>query len=121
MTWKLVNEEFITILKEKDKHEKMKENVKNISKKLEEEKEKTKNMRLNSVNSRTTSLQTCNFLKSIEDLHRYDDYYDFYEYYDDFFLIEYLNHQKKIIFFVCVCIKCLILTKKHIKITTWKQ
>ena len=50
------HEEFITILKEKDKYEKDKENVRNISKKLEEEKEKTKNMQLNSVNSRTTSL-----------------------------------------------------------------
>ena len=48
------HEEFITILKEKDKHEKMKENVRNISMKLE--KEKTANMRLNSVNSRKTSL-----------------------------------------------------------------
>ena len=48
------HEEFITILKEKDKHEKMKENVRNISVKLE--KEKTTNMRLNSVNSRKTSL-----------------------------------------------------------------
>ena len=36
------HEEFITILKEKDKYEKMKENVRNISKKLE--KEKTENM-----------------------------------------------------------------------------
>ena len=36
------HEEFITILKEKDKYEKMKENVRNISEKLEEEKEKTK-------------------------------------------------------------------------------
>ena len=50
------HEGFITILKEKDKYEKMKENVRNISKKLEEEKEKIKNMLLNSVNSRTTSL-----------------------------------------------------------------
>ena len=32
------HEEFTTILKEKDKYEKMKENVRNISKKLEEEK-----------------------------------------------------------------------------------
>ena len=32
------DEEFTTILKEKDKYEKMKENVRNISKKLEEEK-----------------------------------------------------------------------------------
>ena len=50
------HEEFITILKEKDKYEKMKENVRNISEKLEKEKEKTENIRLNSVNSRTTSL-----------------------------------------------------------------
>ena len=44
------NEEFITILKEKKKYEKMKENVKNASEKLEE---KAENMILNSVNSRT--------------------------------------------------------------------
>ena len=44
------HEEFITILKEKDKYEKMKENVRNISEKLEKEKQK------NSVNLRTTSL-----------------------------------------------------------------
>ena len=42
-------EEFITILKEKDKYVKMKENVRNVSKKLEEQAE---NMKLNSVNSR---------------------------------------------------------------------
>ena len=41
--------EFITILEEKDKYEKMKENVRNVSEKLEEKQE---NMRLNSVNSR---------------------------------------------------------------------
>ena len=40
------HEEFIAIFKEKDKYEKMKENVKNVS-------EKQENMRLNSVNSRT--------------------------------------------------------------------
>ena len=40
----------ITILKEKDKYEKMKENVRNVSKKVEEKQE---NMRLNSVNSRS--------------------------------------------------------------------
>ena len=44
------HEEFITIFKEKDKYEKMKENVRNVSEKLEEKQE---NMRLNSVNSRT--------------------------------------------------------------------
>ena len=43
------HKEFITILKEKDKYEKMKENVRNVSEKLEEKQE---NMRLNSVNSR---------------------------------------------------------------------
>ena len=43
------HKEFITILKEKDKHEKMKENVRNLSEKLEEKQE---NMRLNTVNSR---------------------------------------------------------------------
>ena len=41
------HEEFITILKEKDKYEKMKENVRDISEKL---KEKQENMTLNSVN-----------------------------------------------------------------------
>ena len=40
------HEEFIIILKEKDKYEKMKENVGNVS-------EKQENMRLNNVNSRT--------------------------------------------------------------------
>ena len=43
------NEEFITISKEKDKYEKMKENFRNVSEKLDEKQE---NMRLNSVNSR---------------------------------------------------------------------
>ena len=49
----IIDEEFTTILKEKDKYEKMKENVRNVSDKLEE---KQKNMRLNSPNSRKTSL-----------------------------------------------------------------
>ena len=44
------HEEFIAVLKEKDKYEKMKENVRNVSEKLEEKQE---NMRLNSVNSRS--------------------------------------------------------------------
>ena len=48
------HKEFITILNEKDKYEKMKENVRNISEKLE--KEKAESIRSNSVNSRTTSL-----------------------------------------------------------------
>ena len=48
------HEEFITILGEKDKYEKMKENVRNISEKLEEE--KTENTRLNGIISRKTSL-----------------------------------------------------------------
>ena len=52
----LNHEKFIAILKEKDKYKKMKENVRNISDKSEEQKEKTKNMRLNTVNSRTTNL-----------------------------------------------------------------
>ena len=41
------HKEFITILKEKDKYKKMKENVKNVSEKLGK---KAENMRLNSVN-----------------------------------------------------------------------
>ena len=40
------HEEFIMILKEKDKYEKMKENVRNVN-------IKQKNMRFNSVNSRS--------------------------------------------------------------------
>ena len=43
------HEEFITILKEKDKYQKMKKNVRNMSEKLEE---KAENMKLNSVNSK---------------------------------------------------------------------
>ena len=42
---KISHEEFITILKEKDKYEKMKKNMRNVS-------EKQENMRLNSVNSK---------------------------------------------------------------------
>ena len=41
-------EEFITILKDKDKYEKIKENVRNVSEKLEEKQE---NKKLNSINS----------------------------------------------------------------------
>ena len=40
------HEEFITILNEKNKYEKVKENMRNVN-------EKTKKMRLNSANSRT--------------------------------------------------------------------
>ena len=46
---KISHAEFVTILKEKGKYEKMKENVWNLIEKLEEKEE---NMRLNSVNSR---------------------------------------------------------------------
>ena len=44
------HEQFIRILNEKDKYEKMKENLRNVNEKL---KEKTESKRLNSVNSRT--------------------------------------------------------------------
>ena len=44
----ITHEEFITILKEKEKYEKIKENVRNVSKKLEKKQE---NMRVNCVNS----------------------------------------------------------------------
>ena len=44
------HEEFIMILNEKNKHEKMKENLRNVSEKLEE---KQGNVRLKSVNLRT--------------------------------------------------------------------
>ena len=43
---KISQKEFITTLKKKDKYEKMKENMRNVSKKQE-------NLRLNSVNSST--------------------------------------------------------------------
>ena len=44
------HEEFITTLKEKDKYEKMKENVRNLGEKLEEKQENT---RLDSLNSKS--------------------------------------------------------------------
>ena len=44
------HEQFIRILNEKDKYEKMKESLRNVNEKL---KGKTENKRLNSVNSRT--------------------------------------------------------------------
>ena len=47
------HEEFITILKEKDKFENMKENLRNVNEKLEE---KPENIRLNSVNSRSSNI-----------------------------------------------------------------
>ena len=43
-----MHEEFVTILNEKDKYEKMKENLKNVSEK--------EDMRLNSVNSKTRKI-----------------------------------------------------------------
>ena len=46
---KISNEEFITILKEKNKYETTKENVRSVNEKLVEKQE---NMRLNIVNSR---------------------------------------------------------------------
>ena len=46
---KIIHKEFIAILNEKDKYEKMKEIVRNVSEKLEEKQE---SMRLNSVNLR---------------------------------------------------------------------
>ena len=64
MTWKLSYEEFVTILKEKDKYEKMKESVRNVTEKLEE---KPENMRINSINLKKNEL--CDLAKSIEHLH----------------------------------------------------
>ena len=60
------HKEFITKLDEKDKYDNMKENVKNVSEKSEEKQE---NMRLNSVNFKKTSLQTCDWSKIIKHLH----------------------------------------------------
>ena len=48
------HEEFITILKERDKYKKMKEKSKNVSKKSEG---KAESMRLNSINSRNSRKQ----------------------------------------------------------------
>ena len=45
----IIHEEFVAIFKEKDKYEKMKDNVRNVNEKFEE---KTENMRVNSVNSK---------------------------------------------------------------------
>ena len=45
---KTMHEEFVTILNEKDKYEKMKENLKNVSEK--------EDMRLDSVNSKTRKI-----------------------------------------------------------------
>ena len=64
------HEEFITI-KEKDKYEKMEENVRNMSQKLEEKQE---NMRINGVNSRTKQKtkkqnKTKNKNEAIDNLH----------------------------------------------------
>ena len=68
---KISHEEFVTILREKDKYEKIKGNVKNVTEKLEE---KTENTRLNSVNSRiefkTMRLQTRYWLKIIKNFMR---------------------------------------------------
>ena len=50
ISMEISREEFITILKEKDKYEKMKENMRNVS-------EKQENMRLNSVNLKTKLCQ----------------------------------------------------------------
>ena len=46
----ITHQEFVTILKEKDKYKKIKENLRNVNEKLEEI---NKIMRLTSVNSRT--------------------------------------------------------------------
>ena len=48
--FEITHEEFITFVKEKEIHEKMRENIRNTNKKLGE---KTENTRLNSFNSRT--------------------------------------------------------------------
>ena len=48
-----IHKEFITILKEKDEYGKMKENVKNVSEKLEE---KHENIRVDNVNFKKMSL-----------------------------------------------------------------
>ena len=64
--------------------------MRNMSEKLEEKQE---NMRLNSVNSRKTSLETGDLLKSNEHLHHQKILFIFF-----FFILFYF-------FCVCVCIK----------------
>ena len=89
------HQESVTILNERDKYEKMKENLKNIS-------EKQENMRLNSVNSKTqkiTSLQIIhatgdfNWLKTRGLNNKLSEQQPK--------IIKNLNHQK--ILFFCVC------------------
>ena len=60
----IVHEQFLTIFKEKNKYEKMKENLGNINERLEE---KTSSMRINSVNSKTKKANKC----VMDDLHKW--------------------------------------------------
>ena len=52
------------------------------------------------MDSRTTSLWTCNLLKSIEHLHHYDDLYDFHDVF--MIIVMIFFHQKILFFFVCM-------------------
>ena len=72
---KISHKEFIAILKEKDKYEKMKENVRDVSKKLEQKQE---NMRVDGVNSKKK--RVCKHVICKKHLH----------------------HQKKNFFFLCI-------------------
>ena len=84
------HEEIIAIFKEKDKYEKMKENMKNVSEKLEG---KTENMRLNSVKSR--KYWVCNWYVSLNSQK----------------ILSILCHQKKCL---CVCIYKMVVKQKDL-------
>ena len=84
------HEEFLTIMKEKDKYEKMKENVKDVS-------EKQENMRLNSANSRTQKIDGWQIIYATNDFDWLKNIVK-----NNPKIIKHLYHQKK--FLVCVCI-----------------
>ena len=84
------HEEFLTIMKEKDKYEKMKENVKDVS-------EKQENMRLNSANSRTQKIDGWQIIYATNDFDWLKNIVK-----NNPKIIKHLCYQKN--FLVCVCI-----------------
>ena len=84
------HEEFLTIMKEKDKYKKMKENVKNAS-------EKQENMRLNSANSRTQKIDGWQIIYATNDFDWLKNIVK-----NNPKIIKHLCYQKN--FLVCVCI-----------------
>ena len=86
---KISHEELNVIIREKQKYERMKENVRNVSERSSTEKQE--NMRLNSMNSRKK--RVCDWLKSIE----------------------HLRHQYCVCVCVCVFVTWVKSAKKHTK------